>query len=82
MPNKRKITQKKPLYGNNRPFSLKATRKHQDPNLQWKRIYVPKLGKTVRVKVSTKEMRTIDKIGLEKFLRRQGRTLESVVRES
>ena len=82
VPNKRKITQKKPLYGNNRPFSLKATRKHQDPNLQWKRIFVPKLGKTVRVKVSTKEMKTIDKIGLEKFLKRQGRTLESVVRES
>ncbi|MEL6148477.1 MAG: 50S ribosomal protein L28 [Chloroflexota bacterium] len=82
MPNKRKITQKKPLYGNNRPFSLKASRKRQDPNLQWKRIYVPKLERTVRVKVSTKEMRTIDKIGLEAFLKRQGRTLESVVRDS
>lgn len=80
MPNKRKVTQKKPLYGNNRPFSLKATRKRQDPNLQWKRIFVPELGRTVRVKVSTKEMKTIDKIGLKKFLERQGRTLESVVR--
>ncbi len=80
MPNKRKITQKKPLYGNNRPFSLKASRKRQDPNLQWKRIFVPELGRTVRVKISTKEMKTIDRIGLKKFLERQGRTLESVVR--
>jgi large subunit ribosomal protein L28 len=81
MPNKRKITKKKPLFGNNRPFSLKATRTRQNPNLQWKRIYVPELGKSVRVKVSAKELRTIDKIGLAQFLKRQGRTLESVVRE-
>lgn len=80
MPNKRKITKKKPLYGNNRPFSLKATRKRQDPNLQWKRFYVPELEQTVRVKVSTREIRTIDKIGLKAFLKRQGRTLESVAR--
>ncbi len=80
MPNKRKITKKKPLYGNNRPFSLKATRKHQDPNLQWKRIYVPELERMVRVKVSTKELKTIDRIGLKAFLKRQGRSLESVVR--
>lgn len=81
MPNKRKITQKKPLYGNNRPFSLKATRTRQEPNLQWKRIYVPQLDRTVRVRVSAKELRTIDKIGLYQFLKRQGRTLESVVRD-
>lgn len=81
MPNKRKVTQKKPLFGNNRPFSLKATRKHQDPNLQWKKIYVPELQRSVRVRVSTKELRTIDKVGLREFLKRQGRTLESVVRD-
>lgn len=81
MPNKRKITQKKPLYGNNRPFSLKATRTRQEPNLQWKRIYVPELERSVRVKVSAKELRTIDKIGLKEFLARQGRTLQSVVRD-
>ncbi len=80
MANKRKISKKKPLYGNNRPFSLKATRKRQDPNLQWKKFYVPELERTVRVKVSTREIRTIDKIGLKAFLERQGRTLESVVR--
>lgn len=79
MPNKRKITQKKPLYGNNRPFSLKATRKRQEPNLQWKRIYVPELGRRVRVKVSTRELKTIDKIGLKAFLERQGRTLDSIL---
>jgi large subunit ribosomal protein L28 len=59
---------------------LKATRKRQDPNLQWKKIYVPELGHSVRVKVSTRDIKTIDKIGLYEFLKRQGRTLESVVR--
>lgn len=81
MANKRKITEKKPLFGNNRPFSLKASRKKQSPNLQWKRIFVPELGKIVRVRMSTSELRTVDKIGLYEFLKRQGRTLESVVRE-
>ena len=80
MPNKRKITTKKPMFGNNRPFSLKVTRTRQDANLQWKRIYVPEVGKFARVMVSTKELRTIDKIGLREFLKRQGRTLESVMR--
>ncbi|MGV2436836.1 MAG UNVERIFIED_CONTAM: 50S ribosomal protein L28 [Anaerolineae bacterium] len=78
MPNKNKITQKKPMFGNNRPFSLKATRKKQSPNLQWKRIYVPELGQMVRVRISASELRTIDKIGLREFLARQGRTLESL----
>lgn len=78
MPNKNKITEKKPMFGNNRPFSLKATRKKQSPNLQWKRIYVPELGQMVRVRISTSELRTIDKIGLREFLARQGRTLESL----
>ena len=81
MPNKRKITQKKPLFGNNRPFSLKATRKKQNPNLQWKKIFVPEIGRNVRVRVSAKELRTIDKIGLPEFLKRQGRTLQSVIRD-
>ncbi len=72
MPNKRKITNKKPMYGNNRPFSLKATRTRQEPNLQWKRIYVPSLGRAVRVKVSARELRTIDKIGLLAFCKKRG----------
>ena len=39
------------------------------PNLQNKRIYVPELGKSVTVKVSTKGLRTIAKNGAYKTLK-------------
>ena len=34
-----------------------------ESNLQSKRLYVPELGKYVRVRVSTRVLRTIDKLG-------------------
>ncbi len=79
MAGKRKITTVKPQFGNNRPFSLKATRRQFNPNLQSKRIYVPDLDRLVRVRVTAKELKTIDKIGLRAFLKRQGKTLESIL---
>jgi large subunit ribosomal protein L28 len=33
------------------------------PNLTWKRFYVPELKKFVRVKISHRGMRAIDKLG-------------------
>ena len=41
----------------------------RQPNLQKKRIYVPELGKTVTVNVSTKALRTIAKNGAYKTLK-------------
>ncbi len=41
----------------------------RSPNLQKKRIYVPELGKSVSIKVSTKGLRTIAKNGAYKTLR-------------
>jgi len=39
------------------------------PNLQKRRVFVPELGKTVTVKVSTKGLRTIAKNGALKTLK-------------
>lgn len=39
------------------------------PNLQKRRVFVPELGKTVTVKVSTKGLRTIAKNGAFKTLK-------------
>jgi large subunit ribosomal protein L28 len=39
-------------------------------NLQTKRVYSPELKKFVRVKVSTRIIRTIDKLGLDATLRK------------
>ncbi len=39
------------------------------PNLQKKRVYVPELGKTVTIEVSTQALRTIAKNGAYKTLK-------------
>jgi large subunit ribosomal protein L28 len=44
----------------------------RSPNLQKKRIYVPELGKTVSVTVSTKALRTIAKNGAYQTLKEAG----------
>jgi len=79
MASKRKITQKQPMFGNNRPFSLKATRRKFRLNLQTKRIYVPELQQFVRVQVTVGELKTIDKIGLPEFLKRQALSLKGLL---
>ena len=47
-------------------IGLKTTgieRRTFKPNLHWKRIWVPELGNFVRVRLSTRAMKTIDKNG-------------------
>lgn len=74
-----KLTGKRPQVGNNVSFSQKKTKRRFLPNLQTKQVYVPELDRTVRIKMSTRAMRTIDKIGLMPFLRKQGLQLKDVV---
>lgn len=42
------------------------------PNLQKRRVFVPELGETVTIKVSTKGLRTIAKNGARKTLKKAG----------
>lgn len=72
------ITGKRPLTGNNVSHAHNKTRKRQLPNLQTKRIFVPELGKSIRIKVSTSALRSIDKMGLRAFLRKNGLSLSDV----
>lgn len=44
----------------------------RQPNLQKKRVYVPELGKSVTVKISTKAIRSIAKNGAHKTLKDAG----------
>ncbi len=41
-------------------------------NLQKKKVFVPELGKSVRIEVSTKGMRTMKKNGIYKTLKKAG----------
>lgn len=78
MARKCKLSGKGPLVGNNVSFSQKKTKRRFLPNIQTKRIFVPELDRHVRIKMSVRAMRTVDKIGLMTYLKKQGLTLKDV----
>jgi large subunit ribosomal protein L28 len=78
MARKCKLSGKGPLVGNNVSFSQKKTKRRFLPNIQTKRIFVPELDRHVRIKMSVRAMRTVDKLGLMPYLKKQGLTLKDV----
>lgn len=81
MASKRKITATKPIFGQSRSKAFNTSKRQFLPNIQNKRIFVPELDKWIRVKVTAKELKTIDKIGLMEFLKRQEITLNSIMND-
>lgn len=65
------ITGKKPMSGNNVSHANNKTRRRFLPNLQTHRFYAPSLKKFIKLRVSAKGMRIIDKKGIEYFLQNQ-----------
>lgn len=78
MSRKCKLTGKRPNVANNVPFSQKKTKRVQTPNIQIKKIYVPELGRSVRIRLSTRALRTVDKKGLMPYLTEQGLSIKDV----
>ena len=72
------ITGKGGLAGNNVSHANNKTKRRQLPNLQKKRIFVPELGRMVRVRVSVSTLRTITRQGLLPYLKKQGLTLKDI----
>jgi len=72
------ITGKGPLSGNHVSHANNKTPRRQLPNLQRKRIFVPELGRYIRLRVTTSSLRTIDKIGLLAFLKKNGLALRDL----
>lgn len=79
MASKRNISAKKPMFGHNRSKAMNATRREFKTNMQTVSIYVPELGRPVRLRVSASELKTIDRIGLDSFLKRRGISLKQLV---
>lgn len=50
------------------------------PNLQPKRVFLASENRWVRIKVSTRIIRTIDKIGLDKTLRRYNLSVKDLAK--
>lgn len=78
MSKKSAITGSGPNYGNNVPFSKKKTRRRWDVNLHDRRIWVPELNRFVKLRLSTRDMRSIDKHGLLPYLRSNGLTVQDL----
>ena len=74
-----KITGKRPLVANNVSKSKRRTKRRQLPNLQSKKVFIPELGRSVRIKLSTKALKTIDKQGLLPYLNKQGLSLRDIL---
>ncbi len=73
------LTGKKPMVGNHVSHANNKTKRRQLPNLQWKRIYIPELDRTVRIRLTTRAIRTIDKKGLMAYLRDQNLKLKDIL---
>lgn len=66
------ITGKRPLVGNRVSHSNIKTKMRQLPNLQYKRLWVPELSQYVRVRLSTRALRSIAKLGFVNFCQKNG----------
>ena len=62
------VTGKRPAVGNNRSHAKNATRRRFLPNLQTHRFWVEGEKRFVKLRVSTKGMRIIHKLGIEAVL--------------
>lgn len=70
MPRICQLTGKKAMVGNNVSFSKRRTKRRFLPNLIKKNFYLPKEDKWVELTISTKALRTVNKIGIEEALKR------------
>ncbi len=64
------ITGKRKLRAQNVSHSNIKTKRWQNVNIQTRRLYVPELRRFVTLKVTTRDIRTIDKIGLLAYAKR------------
>ena len=74
-----KITGKRPLVANNVSKANNKTKRRQLPNLQKKKVFIPELGKFVRIKVSANALKSIDKEGLLIFLKKKNLSLTDIL---
>ena len=62
------VTGKRPITGNNVSHANNTTKRRFEPNLHYHRFWVEAEKRFVRLRVSAKGMRIIDKVGIDKVL--------------
>lgn len=63
------VTGKRPMSGNRVSHANNKTKRRFEPNLHDQRFWVPAEKRWIRLRVSAKAMKTIDKNGIEQVLR-------------
>ena len=72
------VTGKRPMSGNNVSHANNKTRRRFEPNLHWKRFWVQSENRWVRMRVSAKGIKIINKVGIDqvvKEMRKRGEKL-------
>jgi len=64
------VTGKRPMVGNNVSHAKNRTRRRFLPNLQTHRFWVESENRWIRLRLSTKGMRIIDKLGIDPVLKK------------
>ena len=64
------VTGRKPGFGNAVSHSHRRTRRRFDPNIQSKRYWLPSEGRYIRLTLSTKGIKTVDRLGVEAVVAR------------
>jgi large subunit ribosomal protein L28 len=67
------VTGVKPLSGNNVSHAHNKTKRRFDPNIHSHRFWLEKENKWVRLNVSKKGLKTIEKLGIEAVLKKLGK---------
>mgnify|MGYP001128907215 FL=1 len=62
------VTGKKPMSGNNVSHAKNRTRRRFEPNLHSHRFWVESEKRFVRLRLSAKGMRIVDKLGIQQVL--------------
>ena len=64
------LTGKRPITGNNVSHSNRKTKRRFLPNLQKKRFFIPETDQWVTLKVSSKAIRNINRLGIFAYLKK------------
>lgn len=64
------LTGTRPMYGHKVSHSNHKTKRRFNPNLQKKSFFIPETGEWVEMKITTKALRTINKLGLYDYMKK------------
>lgn len=79
MANKCKLTKKKANFGNSVSHANNKNKKKQSINLVKKLFYIPSLKKSVTLRVSTKAVKIINRIGIEAAMKKKGLVAKELI---